>query len=98
MPSVTEHIREEITETSATDADRRHGIKLVSCQSKAKPSRFRIDVEDGLLSKGIGKRKPVFGTHGMPKSDQPRAIGSVVFLAALAGLAIGLFIGRRRDD
>lgn len=98
LNGVPEHIREDIAATSVTDTDRRHGIKLVSCKPNERLSRFRIEVEEGLFSNGTDYRRTVSGTDEMLKSDQALVIGSAVALAALAGFAIGLFIGRRHDD
>ena len=100
MNSVPEHILEELDETTVTEPDRRRGMKLIPGNSTKTRSRLRIDVDDSLLD-GDGaspkRMRQDRTSSGLPLSEKEQTTTPVVLFAALAGLAIGFFVGRRRD-
>ena len=61
-------------------------------------SRLRTALASGEEVAIFTARGTVLRNNDLLKSDQALVIGSAVALAALAGFAIGLFIGRRHDD
>ncbi|HKP68995.1 MAG TPA: hypothetical protein VJV05_06905 [Pyrinomonadaceae bacterium] len=99
MNSVPEHIAEEVDAAKATQTDRRRGMRLILCDPSKARSRFRIDVEDALLTSD--NASPVSGRNStpgdLPQRDQNPTTAPVVLLAVMAGLVIGFFVGRRRD-
>lgn len=99
MNSVPEQISKELNESTTADVDRRRGMKLISCNSSKTQSRFRIAFADDLLDRQEVSPMRTTGTDsksGEVCESVPRqTTAPVVMLAAVAGLAIGFFVGRR---
>ena len=91
---ITNHVAEDDT------SDPRHGMKLITSGSSKGRSRVRIALHDNLLppkSMFKGRQRMASENRDLPENEEFSVPGSVVVLAALAGLAIGFFVGRRRD-
>ena len=99
MNSVPEHMTDEVTE-NAVSIDRRRGMKLIPCASSKKQSSLRIDVDDSLLKPAAMSpdgRIQTSRTRNLPANELVSVRRSAIALAAMAGLAIGFLLGRRRE-
>lgn len=93
---------DQVSEEDQKALDPRRGMKLISCGVPMKRKNgLRIDVSDELLSPGPDRKQQPIAREQTQKDESPASAifntETLVGLAAISGILIGYYLGRRKD-